>query len=301
MDIDKNMYSMFREFVRERHQIYTRRQMGVSPQYWTNNPLLWRKYTNVFRFLDPGSQYVIKMLQEEDLAPGDALARAFLYRYTNRPQAWDAMKEVLGRWPLASDMTSELADGLVYLRETMGVQIFSGAYVIMPAPNTPGDKVRHALALAQRVTHPDSPQNVLEKVVGAATPRAAFDALRAHNGVGNFMAMQILTDFGYYWPEWDENAFVIAGPGSLRGAAHVAPKARAEDVIAWVQEDLIDRADMPWVGDGEYYSRILSRMDIQNCFCEFSKYIRALKTESVPARPYQPKTKTVEPIFPTHW
>jgi alpha-glutamyl/putrescinyl thymine pyrophosphorylase clade 1 len=82
----------FLEFVEERHRIWERRQAG-SPQPWTDNPILAsHKFTNVYRWLDPGSQFVIEELQDLELSPSDNLMRFFLYRHTGRVETWEWLK-----------------------------------------------------------------------------------------------------------------------------------------------------------------------------------------------------------------
>ena len=57
MDVD--MWLVYRAFVIERHKIWERRQAG-EPGPWTRDPILAsRKFTNVFRVLDPGTQFVL--------------------------------------------------------------------------------------------------------------------------------------------------------------------------------------------------------------------------------------------------
>ena len=122
--VSRSIYAMYRTFVFNRHRIWEARQAG-EPQPWApTDPILSsRKFTNVFRVLDPGSQYVVGMLQEPGLEPRDALARAALYRFTNRPETWDHVKAVLGRWPLADDMNADLVK---ILHETPGGRSSAG-------------------------------------------------------------------------------------------------------------------------------------------------------------------------------
>lgn len=300
------IFGMYRSFVFFRHRIWTLRQEG-EPQPWAPPAyflLNSKKFTNVFRVLDPGSQYVVEMLQEPGLEPRDALARAILYRFTNRPQTWDHLKNVYGRWPVADDMNADLVQAL---HETPDGQIFSGAYIIMPTPGKVGDKAAGAVALAGHLTARGGPESVVEQVVGAATPRAAYEALRGHAGMGDFMSMQILTDWGYYWPGYDENDFVIAGPGSRRGVVELFPNGTnlsVEEVLRWVRDDWWQDISCPTIPMPGNVHRAPSLMDIQNTFCEFFKYMRYVKKEShEPQTLYRPTHpgEQPSPLLPHHW
>lgn len=303
-----NPYSTYRSFVHYRHLIWEARQKGFEPP-WSppaNSVLNSKKFTNVFRVLDPGSQYVVEMLQEPGLAPDDALARAILYRFTNRPETWEHLKSVYGRWPGADDMNADLVK-VLHDYQASGGQVFSGAYIIMPTPGRPGDKVVGAVRLAHRLTRLGGAERAVDRVVGAATPAAAYEALRSHFGMGDFMSMQILTDWGYYWPSHDENAFVIAGPGSRRGVAELFPDGTnlsTEDVIRWVRDQWWEDLACPTVPLPGGLVRAPSLMDIQNTFCEYSKYVRYLRKDytnpQTPYRPAHPGPQPV-PLLPYHW
>lgn len=73
MDLDRAMEYL--EFVHERHNVWERRRAG-DPQPWTSDPVLaGNKFTNVFRVLDYGSQFLLKELLDPSLPSRDILAR----------------------------------------------------------------------------------------------------------------------------------------------------------------------------------------------------------------------------------
>ena len=89
----------FLRFVVERHRIWEQRQAG-APQPWTDDPVLaTRKFTNVFRVLDPGTQFLLTDLFEPDIDPRDTLMRAFLYRHTGRVEIWELLGVMTGQYP----------------------------------------------------------------------------------------------------------------------------------------------------------------------------------------------------------
>ncbi len=66
------MIETYLSFCRERHKIWLKRQAG-DPGPWTDDPILaTRKFTNVFRILDPGTQFVVQELLPDANPPGRA-------------------------------------------------------------------------------------------------------------------------------------------------------------------------------------------------------------------------------------
>lgn len=294
MSVDMAM--AYLDFVPERHNIWTLRQIG-SPPPWTEDPILRRrKFTNVYRVLDYGSQFLVKELLygDEDLTPVDVLARCFLYRMTNRPDIWQATKAELGRYPLARDMNDTLATMWAGWRDAGG-QVFSGAYVIMPEPGVKGvDKTRSVVKLAQNMVNAGGWGLFMNSDM-----RVRYEILRAFPAVGDFIAMQVLTDFGYsqYGNTQDENDFVMPGPGCRNGAREIWPDMDAEWVIKWCRDAVYDLPDCP-----SLYGRPPSLMDIQNTLCEFSKYARFMrKPQTAGDKPYAVQHTPEPPFLPPHW
>ena len=295
IDVDRAM--SYLDFVEERHAIWYKRQAG-APQPWTDDPILAsRKFTNVFRVLDPGSQYLVRDLLEPWLNERDTLARCFLYRYTNLPSTWEFMRSYLGDYPRAHHMGPELVRAVQQWRDE-GNQIFSGAYMILPQPNRKGDKVEQAITLAGQLFAPSS--SYFDEFMAAGSQAERFAVLSKPYGVGPFLAMQILTDWGYTsHSDGDrENEFVMAGPGAKRGAALIDPSSATLVTLGWAQRTIHQLPDCPLLG-----TRKPSLMDVQNTLCEFSKYARyASKAPKHPKkyRPAHPGPQP-EPRLPEHW
>lgn len=295
------MLDTYLAFVVERHKVWERRQVGVPP-HWTDDPILRaRKFTNVYCVLDPGSQYLLNMMDEPGITAGDALARAYLYRMTNRPQTWDhLLRQMDGEWPLAADMNPALADMLVEYRDVHKGQVFSGAYIVMPEPGVKGvDKARSVVKLAERYFNPDSPGYLTDEFLAQPTMEGRFKLLLAQPGIGPFIAMQVLTDFGYsrFGADQDENAFVVAGPGARNGARHVFPGVPPEVAIELCRDWVLVADEVPLL-----QGRPPSMMDIQNTLCEFSKYVRFMG-KPLATKPYTPAHPGPQPapVLPAHW
>lgn len=273
-------------WVKERHRIWEQRQAGEAQPWTSDETLATRKFTNVYRVLDPGSQFVLTDLDEPGITARDMLARLFLYRYTNLPATWRFMCERLGRYPLANDMNADLTD----LIHSINGQVFSGAYMIIPQPGRKGDKVEMVVDLAARVANSTIPFEFLR----AETQEDRWNILKEPYGVGPFLALQILTDWGYtsHTSEDLEDEFAVCGPGSSRGLKLLGLRS-SEDSIRWVHGVVLAQPDCPTL-----QGRPPSLMDVQNCLCEYSKFVKGPRGSA-----YQPAHPGAQPppVLPSHW
>jgi len=288
--IDEKMMTLYRTMVEERHRIWFDRQNN-EPQPWTADPVLAnRKFTNMFRVLDPGSQFVFELDHKDPL---NVIARLVFYRITNKPSTWYALRTSLKRYPLAGDFVTrpEAITAFLDLYRNLGNRVFSGAYIIVPEPGTANDKVEGAVRLTKQFV-----EEKAEAFLDATTQDERFAVLESTPGLGKFLSMQILTDWNYLQIDEPDLSFIVAGPGSRRGAALLEPAKKAEDVIYDLAFDWMDHKTVTLA------DRSLTLMDVQNTLCEFGKYVKETvnprkKTTYQPAHPgAQPV-----PILPQWW
>lgn len=257
------------KFAKARHRLWEGK--SVKSPILTN-----RKFTNVFRVLDRGSQYLLDLMDVyED--PEDRLALSYFYRQVNRPDTMEAIIEQNGGYvPTASDiMNPKWYDSVVGpVSESRPGAFLNGAYIILIKP---GDS--RGTVAKMREMFPDAGPH-LYHVAESADLEERVSLLRKTPGLGPFLAMQIATDIGYCAGETDqENTFILAGPGSRRGVKFISDR-KAEDVIKAFPVD-----QLPPLPDSN--GRPASWMDIQNVFCEFSKYARLLHQGGVTSgKPY---------------
>lgn len=289
---------LYHPFVVERHRIWERRLAGL-PAPWSADPVLRaKKFTNVFRALDAGTQFLIRELLDDD--PHTTLMRCWLYRYTNRPEPWIAFREGHGRYPDYSDLKSgELHTYWAWYQQRVG-GIFGPAYQMFVGKENAGS-TRLDWALRFTVeTFCGSGAGLIDRYVESSSMEERVTMLQELPRCGPFMAMQITTDYGYSrHAQADENEFILAGPGARAGVKAFNGERDAEQVIRDVTE--------AWRLGGKVtlFGRPPSLMDVQNTFCEFSKYVRAHRAVQI-AGPekglgYRGHGELPWPVLPQHW
>ena len=110
----------------------------------------------------------------------------------------------------------------------------------------------------------------------------AISLLKTYLMIGRFMSYQLFADLGYSgrYP-WDDNAALVPGPGALNGANAVAgeiltPRAAYDMIMtSWVDRD---EQSMEQTGRPAplLWGHSLSKVDVQNIYCEYSKYARII-------------------------
>ena len=272
-------------FVRARHEVWQRRLLKIDPPWTSDKIVATRKFTNVFRILDRGSQYLYQIIRDEDYHT--ALFRSFLYRYTNRPEPWVAFEEAWGYLPTHQDA----ADGTLLSTwmefRKQGMPIFGNAYKMFSGLENKGtDRLTWSVNLARDWITPE----FAHKSENAQLQQTRAVMLQQIPRCAGFMSMQILTDMSYY-AGYDENEFVIAGPGAIAGSKAIDIRVHPDAMIRGLTE--------LWEteGDVNLYGRPPSLMDVQNTLCEYSKYV---KWTPGPAN-YKPVGPQQAPILPLHY
>ena len=159
-------------------------------------------------------------------------------------------------------------------------------------------------------------QKIVERLLEAKNQQECFDTIKSVRGFADFLAYQVFVDLTYIkeFP-FSENEFVIAGPGCKRGLDHIFIDRDCmtyEECIFWLRDNINEdsyslfRDDDLWEFEEENklphrtydpnklfndlpkYDRCMNVMSIENCMCELSKYIKAVKGTGRPRNKYKP-------------
>ena len=305
------VYETFWKFAAERLEMYRRRLRGEAGP-WTNDPiLLAHRFTNVYRACDRVSQHLIREVQygaDRSQAPDEVFFRTMLFKLFNRIGTWDALEARLGKLSWQSvdfDEVVAVLDDLL----AKGGRIYSAAY-IMPSPAL-GHVRKHANHIALLARMMDD--RLAGRLQRMASLEDVYLALLGYPGLGPFLAFQYAIDLNYSsLLDFDESGFVVAGPGALDGISKCFANGRTlrpETVIGEVvdrQYGEFERLGLPFEG---LFGRPLQPIDVQNLFCEISKYARAkhphVQGSSGRTRikqSFRPSTQALAmPVFPPRW
>lgn len=288
----------------ERQRVYHRRLTGV-PGPWTEDPVLSKfRFTNAYRAADRVSQDLIRIAYAGSQSPEDLVLRVLLYRFFNKPTTWEALESAFGEVTISGfelDMYDDVLNGLLAARH----RVYSAAYIVPPPPFGAERKHRNHLLLVQHMLQ----TGFVDKLVSASSLKQVFDVIASYPSLGPFLSYQLAIDLNYTTLlSFDENDFVVPGPGARSGIAKVFPglgAVPAEDVIRWMvdhQEEEFERYGLEFE---DLFGRRLTLIDCQNLFCETDKYARVMHPEArgvggrtrikqqfsehaVPAAPYFP-------------
>lgn len=299
-------------FMRRRQNIFYRRLKGM-PYPWTSDEILQTyKFTNVFRAADRASQYLISEVLYGNRTPTEMsiqniVFRTILYKWFNKPETWELLKNTVG--PIVYENFN--LDKYIKVLDTAmdkGAKIYSGAYMIHAVPGIR----KHHLHL-----------NLIKKMMDEGLPAYLESAkslwelvgmLRDQEEMGPFISYQFAIDLNYSSRfNFSEDDFVQPGPGCIDGISKCFDSLGGNsytDIVKWTQarmDDFLDRNSIPR-RDVSLFGRMPTLIDLQNVFCEISKYTRVsnpeVKGKSGRTRiknNFQQNTNRIEYHFPPKW
>lgn len=258
-------------FIIERHKVYLARKAG-KPKPWTADPMLRAyKFTNVYRELDRVTVWIAENWRSTYVNDCHLWFAMVVARLVNWPDTLEAISSSVfttkGRvkWDQSKFVSA------MHSRKDAGLQVFSGAYIV----STNGRSMDKAEYLVEHVLTPlwDARSTLL----CVPTLDALHKWLMKFNGMGSFMAAQVVADLKYT-PLWetasDWHTWAASGPGSRRGLNIVCGRAVGAPMPehTWLATLQALRAQVN-VRLPKGWEK-LHAQDLQNCLCEFSKYTR---------------------------
>lgn len=274
-------------YMSERHKIWRRRQ-GGGDKPWTEDEILQKyKFCNVFRELDPGTQFVTRNIFG-NRRKKDILFNIILYRFFNKPETFNKLLCVSEKcrkrgFFITVDFP---AKSLAQFAENID-KPFSPAYRVQPGRKY-DSKLENVILGVLRDDVIENIDEYVNDIFEADSASDSFHTICNIKGCGPFLAYQIYLDLTYtdFYP-FDENDYMHVGPGAETGIDMMFDKSD-EQSYAWYVDWLRGSADryfrdndieMPSLSLKEIEYDSLTRGDIEFNLCEYRKYCQAKNNE----------------------
>lgn len=267
-------YTPLLRFMNLRHEIYLKREAGLTKP-WTNDPVLQSyRFCNVYRELDTVTIWIRKNIREPYADHPYLWFMLCMARQINWP---DTLQEIMdeGGWPVDGYDWRKVRK-IMLARQARGEKLYTGAYMLNAhgtKPSDPKDKAFFTTKLVLDSVWRD--RKTVLAAMGENLLSATAGALAKYHGWASFTSAQAVADIKYTrqlkkaadWWTW-----AAPGPGSIRGLNLVTCRAIHTQLPAaqWLSEvnELRELVNSGWPYEP------LHAQDMQNCLCEYSKYVR---------------------------
>jgi hypothetical protein len=267
-------------FVQERMKMFWKRYEGETFPFTSDATLSKHKFTNVYRACDRVSQYLIKEViygKNEKLKEDDILLRILVFKIFNRIDTWKFLESTHGLIKISNFNVNQICQSLNSRIKQR--PIFNSAYMMTGTHKDYEDfRYKHEKWL-NMVDREMIRQGRLMRISNSKSLEEVFRILNECSFLGPFLSYQYAIDFNYSPViDFDENSFVKAGIGSIRGIKKCFEdlgNKSFEDAIRFTQDNFEKYQKMFGFMDFKpLFNRNLTLIDLQNCFCETDKYLR---------------------------
>jgi len=267
----------FLYWIKERHAIHLRKERG-EPKPWTTDPVM-REYffTNPYRENDKTTVWFRENIREPFAYHPDVdqVMATIIFRWFNYIPTGEILLDqgLLVKWSKAKTLRI-----LGKIRDRKE-KVFTGAFMI----NSPAGKPKLE-AICERIQNVwVDRKNLTAKIVEVSSLQEAHEALTAYDGLGGFMAYEVVCDLRYtnlLRDATDVLTWCNPGPGAIRGLYRIAEeptgKANNSSSPAWPKDWLKRMKKLLTLARKKIHTKPrLEMREIEHSLCEFDKYERA--------------------------
>lgn len=307
--LNEENFRHLHRWIIDRYRIHILKDVEKKPAPWTENEILQNfRFTNVRREHDKETKWVINNICNIDMSFANKLINLVLFRMINKSETCKNFMPIdfenVDWESIHKYVESQPKDYVFFTNafKTSGVK--SASCKAFGYTSLYKDKSAGVHPLFTVIKYCEKLYNEEELVISfgnCTTMKEAFESLKNCDGLGDFLAYQILVDFTYC-PEssWSENEFVVAGPGARRGLDFIFDNKDGmtyEECLFWLRNNWTNICSiygLYWEPNDVFtdlpdYDRYMNVMSLQNCMCEISKYIRAVNGTGRPRNKYDGK------------
>jgi hypothetical protein len=272
----------FMRFVCKRYEIFERRKKRQAPP-WTKDVILRDyRFCNVHRENDRVTRWIAEHWRDSRFDSNDVWFWMVIARLINRIEALEMLPPPGRKWH------PESFAGMLHDHRNAGGKVFGAAYIV----STGGKQMDKVQYVADYVLAPLWANRVRLRPQAGQTLAEYNGLLRQYDGLGSFMAAQVVADIKYTAPlrsAKDWWTFACSGPGSRRGLNRVLNR---DYKSQWNEDAWYMALHHLWVMTKPLFRvhRIpaVHMQDLQNCLCEFDKYERARLNQGRPKQNFIP-------------
>ncbi|MDA3836758.1 MAG: putative DNA base hypermodification protein [Nanoarchaeota archaeon] len=269
-----------------RYNVHLKKDIMRLEKPWTEDEVLLNyRFCNVRREHDRESRWLIENVCNSNMVSyNNKLLNCILFRLINKSETielfgvldfdnldydliWEALREFEKNNP-----------GYIYFSSaffTSGPKVVCNKFF-----GKKGNMVVKMIKLVEKYYQ----ERILDRISESESQEAVYLALREFQGFGEFLAYQMFVDFSYIkeFP-YSENEFTVAGPGCKKGLNLIFNDfdgLNYEEALFWLrdnQDEIFGFGFGSLFSDLDECNRCLNVMSLENCMCELSKYIRAIK------------------------
>jgi hypothetical protein len=307
----EEIFQYYFYFVQERMNIFWNKYDRKLP-LTTDEILRKHKFTNVYRAADRVSQYLIKnvIYEENSFTPEDTLLRILVFKIFNKPETWEYLETKVGVITLKNFDLQKINKAL--LEQKNNHPIFNNAYMMTGTHSLYNHlKYKHEKWL-EMVKNEIIGDSILKKILDSNSLSEVYELLRGCSFIGDFLGYQYAIDMNYSSAiDFSEDSFVKAGIGAIRGIKKcfepLEKNDSYEEAIKFTQENFeLYQEKFGYTEFKPLFGRAPALIDLQNCFCETDKYLRAklpeLQVDNKRIKQkYKETNKSIDLFFPPKW
>lgn len=310
--VKEDIFQYYFYFIQERMNIFWNKYNSLPAPYSQDKILRDYKFTNVYRVSDRVSQYLIKEIiynEDEEFNEEDILFRILFFKIFNKIETWEFIENKIGTIRTANFDLARI-NQLLAERRTL-IPIFSNAYMMTGTHSKYNHlDFKHEKWL-QMIKDEMIGSKIIRNILKAKSLSEVYTLLRNCSFLGDFLAYQYAIDFNYSPViNFNEDSFVKAGIGAIRGIKKCFEPLgdnTFEDAIKYTAEHFEKyQKQFGYTEFKNLFGRSLTLIDIQNCFCETDKYLRAkrpdLQVDNIRIKQkYKETNKPLNLFFPPKW
>ncbi len=199
-----------------------------------------------------------------------------LFKIFNKIETWKNLQNLLGDLKWSTFSLNEYKKAFKHITLS-GKKVYSAAYIMPSGVTSYNSRIKYENHLSLLVDI--MKDNAVNKIKKCHNLKQLYDYLISFPTIGKFLGYQYSIDINYsHLTNFDENEFVVAGPGALRGIKKAFKNVNfePEQVIKHltINQALLSK-QAGYLFNG-LKGRNLKLIDVQNLFCEFDKYTRQI-------------------------